>query len=306
MGTKVVIVGGGSPTPSIDRFGSAVAIYEGERGVMVDCGPGTTYKMLRNKLTPKTVESVLLTHLHFDHTSDFATLALVRWETRYTERHSPLSVVGPSGTRSFVERLIGDEGAFRPDVMARRDAPLSQAKFTSLGGELPRPDLEFTVTELSSGESAHVVEGLEVRAISIPHVQPHHDSLAFRLNTREASIVVTGDGEVTEDLITLAQGADLLVAQCVDVASRFNTAGELAKGQMATSEVGRMAKEAGVRAVVLTHIAPERAVPGPREQMIREVAAVFDGHVFFGFEGLEVGIDAASVAAIPPEPMGQH
>ncbi|HUT90524.1 MAG TPA: MBL fold metallo-hydrolase [Thermoguttaceae bacterium] len=105
---------------------------------MVDCGPGTTYKMGRMGLRPGRVGHLFFTHHHFDHNCDFPCFALTRWDlSKGTE--PPLKVYGPPPTRAFVERLPGKEGAFFDDWNSRIQHPVSQAIHKRRGGGLPRP-----------------------------------------------------------------------------------------------------------------------------------------------------------------------
>ena len=104
-------------------------------------------------------------------------------------------------------------------------------------------------------------------------------SLAYRFHTDQGSIVFAGDCGDCPELRELAQGADTLVAPCAMVGSAKSPS-YLDGIIMGTDEVRAIAKEAGVRRIVLTHNgganSPERKRP-----FIEAVGERFAGEVLF-------------------------
>lgn len=290
---RLTIIGAGSPHPSPERFGSSVVIEDREGAVMVDCGPGTAYKMIGAGIHPTSIEGLMYTHHHFDHTAGTPSVALTRWEGTITG-HQPLQVAGPRGTTRFLDALVGPDGAFRPDIQARREAPLSQAKFHGLGGTLPRADLEYEVDELQAGDRSSMSERWSIRTGKAFHVEPFHESIAYRIEAHGRVIVVTGDTEYCPDLEELSQGADVLIAMCVNTAAGY-AASHLQAGQMGTQQVNRIAREAGVGNVILTHTGLSFAQQPHRGRGVREVGENFDGEVIFADEGLSLSVGGGPV-----------
>ena len=68
---EVFVLGGGTPTPTEFRFGSAHALRIGEEVLMFDCGPAATHKLVEGGLFPTQVDNLLSTHDHFDHNIDY-------------------------------------------------------------------------------------------------------------------------------------------------------------------------------------------------------------------------------------------
>lgn len=289
-GVEVTIIGCGSPHPAPTRFGSAVAIRYGGHAILVDCGPGTTYKMLQYGLQPKEFSALLITHHHFDHNSDVPTFGLTRWESVISAQ-DPLLVTGPPGTKMFIDKLFGENGAFRPDIVARREAPLSQAKVRMLGGSLPRPDLLTAVTELAPGDGIQLPSGWKVSTALAEHVEPFHTSIAYRIEIGDVSICVTGDTERNQPITDLAKGADLLIAMCGDEEQNMRKRG-LTAGQMGTESCGTLARDAGVGAIVLTHTNTRVEKSPNRERATHQVAQIFDGDTYFSEEGLRIYLSA--------------
>ncbi len=286
---RLTIIGAGSPHPSAERFGSSVVIEDSQGAIMIDCGPGTAYKMVGADIHPTRVEGLMYTHHHFDHTAGTPSVALTRWEGTITG-HKPLQVAGPPGTQTFLDALVGRQGAFRPDIQARREAPLSQQKFQGLGGALPRADLEYSVAELKAGDETSMSERWKIRTGEAFHVQPYHESIAYRIEAHDRVIVVTGDTEYIPDLEALAQGAHVLIAMCVGTAEHYASSA-LQSGQMGTREVNRIARSAGVSNVILTHTGLSFAHQPQRGRGIREVGENFDGEVIFADEGLSLSVE---------------
>jgi len=272
---RLHVVGAGVPPPTRTRHGSAFLLQVNDECLMVDCGPATTYKMARMGIGPKRVHHVFLTHHHFDHNVDFPCFALVRWDLCHG-REPPLRVYGPPPTRSFVERLIGPEGVFFPDIHARVKHPVSVMLFRGRGGEPPRPAPSFEARDVEPGK-VEQTDAWTATAARVHHVEPWLISLAYRFDTSHGSIVFAGDCGDCPELRALAEGADTLVIACV----AFGTAKRYEGIITGTQEVGDIAKAAGVRRVVLTHAPSGLASPSGKKRAIGLVAEAFDGEVLF-------------------------
>ena len=77
-----------------ERYGCSCILEIGDDRIMVDCGPGTTYKMARMGMSPTQVNSVFLTHHHSDHIVDFPCFALLRFDLDPGDL-PPLRIFGP-------------------------------------------------------------------------------------------------------------------------------------------------------------------------------------------------------------------
>ena len=118
----------------------------------------------------------------------------------------------------------------------------------------------------------------EVTAAPAEHVEPFHDSLAYRLDTSEGSIVFTGDTEPCERIVELARGADALVSMCGNFESVYDARPEDI-GQTGTFGAAEMAAEAGVKELFLVHVGPDLSAPENRGRGIAEIKTIFDGNV---------------------------
>ena len=277
----VFILGAGTPTPTPSRWGSAFAVKVGGEYMMFDCGPAATHKLVKMGIVPTRVDYMFFTHHHFDHDVDYPCFLLCRWD-QSIGKENQLRVYGPTLTETLTERILGENGAFAHDWKARVNHPLSQRVHVNRGGTLPRKPPSVLASDIGPGL---VHEGREWRVTAAPaeHVQPFLDSLAYRLESAEGSIVFTGDTQPCRSVVEMARGADMMFCMCWDDQERMDAVGE-SGGQCGTTGAARMAQEAGVKRLVLVHIGPHLASHGPMEKGIGDVRRVYDGEVIFADE----------------------
>ncbi|MFQ5896899.1 MAG: MBL fold metallo-hydrolase [Candidatus Methylomirabilia bacterium] len=279
--TQLFILGGGTPTPTPTRFGSAYAVEVGGEYLMFDCGPASTYKLVKMGILPTQVDYLFFTHHHFDHDVDYPCFLLCRWDQSIGKENS-LRVYGPTLTETMTERILGENGAFAHDWKARVNHPLSQRVHVNRGGTLPRKPPSVMARDVGPGL---VHEGRDWQVTSAPaeHVQPWLDSLAYRLDSSEGTVVFTGDTQPCQTVVDLARGADVMLCMCWDDQERMNVSGE-APGQCGTAGAAQMAREAGVKKLVLVHVGPHLASHGPMEKGIGDVRRMYDGQLIFAEE----------------------
>ena len=279
--TRIHIIGAGTPTPTPERFGTAYVVDTGSDLVMFDCGPAATYKLVKAGLWPTRIDHLFFTHHHFDHDADYPCFLLCRWD-QSIGGEGLLTVRGPALTARLTEGLIGENGVFAHDWKARVGAPVSQRVFVNRGGVLPRPAPVVDAADIGPGA---VIEGPDwsVRSTGAVHVQPFLDSLAYRIETGSASIVVTGDTEPCASVVDLAQGATALVSMCWDHQVTMADCGE-APGQTGTTGAARMARDAGVEKLILVHRGPGLEGEESEARARADIGEIFDGEVVLADE----------------------
>jgi ribonuclease BN (tRNA processing enzyme) len=124
-------------------------------------------------------------------------------------------------------------------------------------------------------------------------------SLSYRFDTERRSIVFSGDTNYSEGLVQLARGADVFVCEALEVtAERQEFDRRIAAGAYAenpegvwehivaahtsTVDAGRMAAEADVGTLVLTHLLPGALLPIGDEVYLEGVRRYFHGPVVVG------------------------
>ena len=282
---RLFILGSGGPVPTRDRYGSSYVLKLGDEYLMFDCGPATTYKLVRMGMSPTQIDHLFFTHHHFDHDVDYPCFLLTRWDTG-SGQENRLSVYGPTLTEQLTERILDEHvGAYAHDWVARINHPLSLAAYTSRGGVLPRKPPSLDVKDIAPGP---VTRGKDWEVVSAPaeHVQPWLDSLAYRVDSGDGSFVFTGDTRPCETVANLAKGADVLVFVCVNLQAEIDGKPE-AEYMCGSTGAGELAQAAGVKKLVLVHNT-RFAVPGIMERAIADIAKVYDGEIIMGAELMEV------------------
>jgi ribonuclease Z len=282
---QVYILGAGTPTPTPTRFGSAHVIEVAGDHLMFDCGPAATHKLVKAGLFPTSIDYLFFTHHHFDHDVDYPCFLLCRWD-QSIGMENRLRVYGPTLTETITERILGENGAFAHDWKARVNHPLSQQVYVNRGGTLPRKPPSVLAKDVGPG-LVHSGRDWEVVSAPAEHVQPFLDSLAYRVNSSEGSVVFTGDTQPCRSVIDLARGADMLLCMCWDDQECMVQSGENV-GQCGTIGAAEMAREAGVNKLVLVHVGPHLASHGPMEKGIGDVRKVFDGEIIFAEELMSI------------------
>ena len=192
---RVVLLGTqAGPTFDAQRLGISTLVLAGSERLLFDAGRGTTTGMARVGINPADVTKVFLTHLHSDHVISLPELLVSPWASQ--GRSVPLSVWGPAGTRSMMQKF---EEALAFDIHVRRD----------VDEQLSADGVRVVSTEISEGV-VYQSGGVTVTAFLVDHgpVQPAY---GYRVDFQGHSVVLSGDTEPSDNLVKFAKGVDLLI-----------------------------------------------------------------------------------------------
>ena len=279
--TRLILLGtGGGPRPRKVSSGAAQVIVVNGSAYVIDCGDGVARQLVMADVPLNSVRSVFITHHHSDHNADYGNLLLLAWTAGLRTR---VDTWGPPPlermTQLFfdmnsydIETRLADEG--RPAL-----APLVHAHELTRGG-LVTQDNNVKVT---------------AALVNHPPVTP---AFAYRFDTADRSIVISGDTTPTRALIELAKGVDVLVHEAllvagVDrIAARVPNAPALKQSILShhtrAEDAGRVAREAGAKLLVLSHFVPPDD-PEITEQMWIDAARTqFSGAIVVGKDLLEI------------------
>ncbi|MEM9783153.1 MAG: MBL fold metallo-hydrolase [Pseudomonadota bacterium] len=293
---RITLLGTGTPAPSRTRQSSGYLLEIGDDVIVIDHGPGAAHRLLEAGRTPKDVTHLFLSHLHYDHIADYPRLVLQRWDSG-VGTVAALPIYGPAPLARVHERFFGDDGAYEPDIRSRVSHRASLDVFAARGGTGTRTPPAHTLREIAAGD---VVEGRDWRLTvgRAQHFEPYLTCLAFRFDMAEGSIVYSGDnGGVTDDMIRLARGCDILIHMC-----HFATGDEPSEAFRAAAgshlDVAKTAAEAGAKTLVLTHLTPLMDRPGFLERLVGEMAQIYGGEIIIGRDLLRLSPSAPRVAGI--------
>ena len=260
------------------------------------------------------LEAVFLTHLHADHVGDLPGLLLYPWGVRKGADGPlpPIRVYGPG----------------RPETLSAGDDTFHRT--TTIDPELPAPGTTDLVAGILAGYAyhlnvmpldAHMPDAgalvraavipvpawasdnakvpvvvfddgaIRVTAVAVPHGRAV-PALAYRFDTAAGSVVFSGDTAVSDNLVALAEDADILVHQVVDLAYlERQRAGQAEIERMAAaltdvSLVGGVAQRARVGELILTHYLPAEPDAISDAEWARRAARGYSGTTTAGADGL--------------------
>ncbi|MGX5697162.1 MBL fold metallo-hydrolase [Agromyces soli] len=306
--TRAVLLGtAGGPAASSIRSGTSTAICYGERVYVVDVGFGAGRALIESGLggrhygdTLLNVRGIFLTHLHSDHIADWPAIYAVASINRRSATE-PISVFGP-GPRSSVPPVF-PAGRPAPEVInpnlpmpgiGNTSAYLTQALAADFNdrmrdGGWADPRSQFTISDIDTGPYVITDDGVpptvtspiqvwtdgdvQVSATLVDH-RPTAPAFAFRFDTPDGSIVVSGDTAPSENLVRLAQGADILIHEVIDEAWVDSIVASMPPGPQTDAmrnhllvshtsldQVAGIAGASGVGHLVLNHIVPPDTPP---------------------------------------------
>ncbi len=298
-GTRIILLGTqGGPNFNLARGETATLLLVDDRPYLIDCGYGTMTALQKIGVNYLTVPDIFLTHLHDDHIADLASLLSHQWtqgRVKMTRIH------GPYGTDNVVEGIM-TFGAANADI-----------RFVDEGRSIRMPT-RFEAQVVAATDSPQVIfEDDRVRVSSIENshfpdwakAEMAHRSLSYRFDTADRSVVFSGDTTYSENLITLARGADVLVTEVIEpvltrqwfeevvIAGNYQDNPEniwthILETHLKTEDAGRIAEAANVDTLVLHHLLPGNLREVGNEVYLEGIRRHFAGKVIVGHDLLEI------------------
>jgi ribonuclease BN (tRNA processing enzyme) len=274
---EVVVLGSGGPRPFGRASSSYIIAVDGTPRILVDAGPGAFLRIGGLNLDLTSVDTVLLTHLHIDHSGDLPAF----FNARGLTADGPITyrIFGPDGaglfpkTSRFVDLLVGDGGAFG-----------YQKTFGA--------DEKFVVKDLAIALDSTQTTILDEKGLVIEEIATHHGdcpSVAYRITYKGVTVVFSGDMDASAlpNLIRLAKNADLLIFNCA-VLDPPDSPAQLYELHTPPRKIGEAARQSGVKSLLLSHTAPDVE---SRESAVRKsIRANYAGPVAFATDKLRVPV----------------
>jgi ribonuclease BN (tRNA processing enzyme) len=255
-GTKLVMLGtGAGPAPGQARLmTSHVMLHEGAAYV-VDCGLGVTRQYAHTGIPFSALKSIFITHHHPDHNIEYGPLLVLGWI--WGMRQS-VRAYGPPPLAQMTEDYL-------------RSAKQTIAFWAEDFRVQPLGMIE--VHELPQAGPVMQDENVKVSSVLVQH-PPVTPAYGYRFDFPDRSIAFSGDTVPLDAVAQMAKGADILVHEAIDMAAiEVQMRGMIAAGRVPadkldnimahmradhspTEDVGRIAEEAGVKTLVLSHLSP--------------------------------------------------
>jgi ribonuclease BN (tRNA processing enzyme) len=262
----------------------------------------------------RALEAIFVTHLHADHVGDLPGMLLYPWGVRTGGRGplQPILVYGPAspGALPSGDTTLRRETTIHPERAAPGTTDLVESILAGYAYHLSvmpldarMPDaaklvraVDILVPTPADGEAQKpvvVVEDNDVRITAIAVTHGHATpALAYRFDTPDGSVVLSGDTTVNNDLTSLAQGADILVHCVADLRylERHGTTGaelqRMALLHTDVAEVGGVAQRARVKELILTHYLPAEPGAISEADWAARAGKTFAGRTTSGRDGL--------------------
>jgi ribonuclease BN (tRNA processing enzyme) len=279
--TRLILLGtGGGPRPKVENNASAQVIIVDDVLYVVDAGDGVARQLVLAGASLPSLRHVFITHHHSDHNADYGNLLLLSWASGLRTR---VDTWGPPPLAD-ITRLFLEMSAF--DIETR----------IADEGRVPLAPL-IHVNERVAPGAVMSDERVRVTCARVDHPIVEH-AFAYRFDSADRSIVISGDTARSDALIELARGADVLVHEALFVpavdrlVARVPNASTLKEHIIAShtsaEDCGRVAAAAGVKTLVLSHLVPPDD-PLVTEQMWIDAARPhFAGEIIVGRDLLEV------------------
>ncbi|MEU5846390.1 MBL fold metallo-hydrolase [Saccharopolyspora shandongensis] len=277
---ELVILGSsGGPQPNRERSAPATAIVRGDDIHVIDCGNGVARQLVAAGLRLRNLRSVLVTHHHVDHNADLGALLHLAWTAGLV---SPVDVCGPPPLARMVELLLE---AGRPDIEHRE--------------LLGRPKLAGLLRLREVEEPGVVITTPTMTITAGTALHPPMPAFAYRVDADDSSVVVSGDTAASEQVAELARGADVLVHEVyspnhLDRLLAGTNAGvaelqrHFARAHTDAESAGKIAKQAGVRTLVLWHLIPYDL---DEDEWIRQASHHFDGEILVARDLMRIPVE---------------
>lgn len=250
MTTTVTLTGTGVPHPSPGRAGPGALVRTGDFVLQFDAGRGTVLRLADAGTGPHELTALFVTHVHSDHLVDLADVAMTRWIQQQLHRTGPLTVYAAEGHAAEFVRHMFD--VYADDIAVR----VSHVN-------APHPEVKLNVfaapvapTQVWASDDGTVT----VDAVAVRH-EPVVDAVAYRINTPDGVVVISGDTRVCGEVEQFAAGADVLVHEaCRATALQEAVAGTVFEKIFSyhadSVPLGALAERAKVQHLVLTHLIP--------------------------------------------------
>ena len=281
-GTRVILLGtkGGPRVGESGRSNPSTLVLINDVPYVIDCGYGTSRQLLAAGVSLNRLRYIFITHHHSDHNLEYGTLFYNSWITGLPAR---VDAYGPTGlekmTRDFfnymkfdIDTRIVDEG--RPDPRNL----ISAHDFNKQGVVLVNDDVK-------------------VSAALVRH-PPIKQAYAYRFDAKDRSVVISGDTAYAPELAEFAKGADVLVHEVMylpgveALVRRLPNAERLRAHLLAAhtvcEDVGRIAAQAGVKTLVLSHFVPGDDPSITDDQWAQDVRKHFKGQIIVGKDLMEI------------------
>jgi len=294
---RITFLGTAAARPTVGRNVSALAVQREGESFLFDCGEGTQRQMMRFG-TGFTLNRIFFTHMHADHI--LGAVGLLR-TMALQGRSAPLTLYGPRGSGRTLRELVevGIERVGFPlrtvELSPGEGVEEEEYRIVAYDVDHGTPAVGYILRERDRRGRFDVERA---RALGIPE-----GPLYGRLHRGEAvevggkrieadavvgpprpgrTVVYSGDTRPCVGTFQAAEDADLLIHDATFGDEEADRARETF--HTTAREAGEIARRAGVRRLVLTHLSARysdrpRVLEAEAREEFPEARVAWDGHV---------------------------
>jgi ribonuclease Z len=284
---SITFLGTGAACPTVERNVASLALQREGETILFDCGEGTQRQMMRYSVG-FSFRDIFFTHYHSDHI--LGVMGLIR-TMGLLDRTAPVTLYGPRGAQRVLGGLLSvgiEKARFPVDIVEIKP-----------GDRLKRDGYDLVVFEADHRADTvgfalveHIRLGrfnaVRARELGIPEGplwgQVHKGQAVTLPDGRRIepadlvgaprpgrTVVYSGDTRPTSGMVEVARGADLLIHEATFGDDERARAVET--GHSTASDAARVARDAGVKRLVLTHISARYTREAP--ELVTEARAIF-------------------------------
>lgn len=279
--TRLILLGtAGGPRPKADRAASSQVLLVAGRAYVIDCGEGIPRQLVSAGVRLDALEKIFITHHHSDHNADYGNLLLLAWASGLK---TPVEAYGPPPLERMT-RLVFELNQF--DIETR----IEDEKRVPLSPLVRAKDITASGLVVDDGR-------VRVRSALVFH-PPIEIAFAYRFDTEDRSIVISGDTAYSKELLELSRGADVLVHEALYLPGIERTAARVAnapgllshivRSHTKVEDAARLASEAGVNTLVLSHLVPSDDPLVTEADWLSAARPHFDGEIVVARDLLEI------------------
>lgn len=252
LSVDLKFLGSGTITPDPDRFCTSIFIKTPKEHILLDIGSGTLRRMAVEHIDIHSINYIFITHFHPDHIGDLIPFLFALRNTRSGHQKEKLQVWASRGFRNFIRGMEMSYGRWVQNSVMN-------VRYNELGRRL----LDFPGFRVIWNKVIHSSE-----------------SVGYRFEIGGNVISFSGDSGYCQELIRLCKEADIAVLEC-------SHADEYAvEGHLSPSLAAKIAAQAGVKKMVLTHFYPD-AINSDIEQVARKF---FSGEIILAKDGMKLSL----------------
>jgi len=280
--TRVILLGtkGGPRVGEAGRSNPSTLVMINDVPYLVDCGYGVSKQLITAKVALDRLRYLFITHHHSDHNLEFGPLIYNTWITGLPAH---IDAYGPTGLTKMAEDFFN---YLKFDIDTR---------IVDEGRTDPRKLV--TVHEIEKPGVVMLNDDVKVSMCLVRH-PPIKQAFAYRFDAKDRSVVISGDTAYAPELAEFARGADVLVHEVMylpgieALLKRLPNATRLREHLMAAhtlpEDVGKIATQAGVKTLVLSHFVPGDDASITDDQWSEGVRRHYKGQIIVGKDLMEI------------------